>query len=377
MDNHVSEMKDTEAATADLVEVRAESETSSARRRTSWRTCCSGFLRRNLLVILLLLSLLLGLGVGFFIKFGTDLTFTAKEISYIAFPGTLFLNMLKMVIIPLVVSSLIAGMASLDKSMSGVLGLKALVYYFSTTFMAVALGILMVMTIQPGNRQETTEIDRSGNSEYVNTADAILDLLRNMFPPNIVEACFRSYKTVQTPIMMTDDQSEMTGMPMTTIEGTTMGTMGTTPEPEVILVSKGGYQDRSNVLGLVVFSCAFGIVLGRMGPAGVPVKAFANSMMETIMRLVRGIIWISPIGIFFLILGKILGMDDWVTVFSQIGLYSATVISGLFIHGLLVLPLLFVIFTRKNPFAFIKGVSPALMTAFATASVGNAVDPEL
>ncbi len=76
----------------------------------------------------------------------------------------------------------------------------------------------------------------------------------------------------------------------------------------------------------------------------------------------------SPVGIFFLILGKILGMDDWATVFQQIGLYSLTVMSGLLVHALLVLPLIYFIFTRKNPMKFLKGVSPAIMTAFATAS---------
>ncbi len=217
-------------------------------------------------------------------------------------------------------------------------------------------------------------IERSGKSEQVNTVDSILDLLRNMFPPNIIEACFRTYKTEQTQVMMTDDKmmmsTAMSPSTMTTsmadVEGTTMGNM--TEEPMIILQSMGGFQDRSNVLGLVVFSCILGIVLGRMGPEGDPLKAFANSLMETIMKLVGIIIWISPIGIFFLILGKILGMDDWVKVFSQIGLYSITVISGLLIHGLLVLPLIFLIFTRKNPVTYIKGVSPALMTAFATAS---------
>ncbi|XP_022102893.1 excitatory amino acid transporter 1-like [Acanthaster planci] len=358
-------MKDTDATIVDLADTQAMSDTSSERRRTSWRTCCVGFLRRNLLVVLLLLSLLLGLGVGFFIKLGTDLTFTSKDISYISFPGTLFLNMLEMVIIPLVVSSLVSGMASLDKRLSGILGLKALVYYVCTTVIAVTLGIVMVMLIQPGNRQESTNIDRSGNTEYVNTVDSILDLLRNMFPPNVVEACFRSYKTVQTPVIMVQNQSEMIGVTMTTEEGVTMGT---TPEPEIMLVSTGGYQYRSNLLGLVVFSFALGITLGRMGPEGEPLRAFANSMMEVIMWLVRYIIWISPIGIFFLIIGKILDMKDWMTVFSQIGLYSATVISSLLIHGLIILPLIFVIFTRKNPFVFIKGVTPALMTAFATAS---------
>ena len=92
--------------------------------RGSWGACCCGFLRRNLLVLLLLISLILGVGVGFIIKFCTDIELSAKEIGYISFPGTLFLNMLKMIIVPLIVSSLVAGMSSLDKRVSGVLGLK-------------------------------------------------------------------------------------------------------------------------------------------------------------------------------------------------------------------------------------------------------------
>ncbi|XP_071800156.1 excitatory amino acid transporter 3-like [Asterias amurensis] len=339
----------------------------------SWGACCCGFLRRNLLVFLLLMSLILGVGVGFIIKFCTDIELSAKEIGYISFPGTLFLNMLKMIIVPLIVSSLVAGMSSLDKRVSGVLGLKALVYYFLTTLMAVILGIIMVMAISPGSHGQTDMIDRSGKSEHVNTVDSFLDLLRNMFPPNIVEACFRTYKTAQIEVMPMDDKMMMSttmSPSMTTsmadMEGIT--TMDNMTKKIILFQSMGGYQDRSNVLGLVVFSCILGIVLGRMGPEGDPLKAFANSLMETIMRLVSIIIWISPIGIFFLILGKILAMDDWVKVFSQIGLYSITVISGLLIHGLLVLPLIFLIFTRKNPVTYIKGVSPALMTAFATAS---------
>ena len=61
-------------------------------------------------------------------------------------------------------------------------------------------------------------------------------------------------------------------------------------------------------------------------------------------------------------------MDDWAQTFQQIGLYSLTVMAGLGVHAAVVLPLIYFIFTRKNPLVFLKGVSPALMTAFATAS---------
>ena len=92
--------------------------------------------------------------------------------------------------------------------------------------------------------------------------------------------CFQ-YKTEQiAPDMMT-----------TTISTEEGAAMGTTPESKMMFESVGGYKDRSNVLGLVVFSCVLGIVLGRMGPEGDPLKAFANSLMETIMRLVSLVIW--------------------------------------------------------------------------------------
>ncbi|XP_072031935.1 excitatory amino acid transporter 3-like [Amphiura filiformis] len=345
-------------------------------KRRSKLAMCTTFCRKNLLIILLLLSLSLGIMIGFIIKIGAGLNFTSKQITYISFPGTLFLNSLKMVIIPLIMSSLIAGMASLDKQASGKLGGKAILYYFSTTFIAVILGIIMVTSIQPGKGRDKDEIVREGSSQQVNTADAFLDLLRNMVPPNIVAACFQTYKTRQIEIKPMD-MMEM----MTTMEAATGGTMAMITEdgnmmemnetmimPKKMYKAVGGFEDKSNILGLVVFSCFFGAIIGRMGAKGEPVKIFVNSFMEAIMRVVAVLIWLSPIGIFFLILGKILGMDDWVQTFQQIGLYSATVMTGLAVHAFVILPLIYFIFTRKNPVTYFLGVSPAFMTAFATAS---------
>jgi Na+/H+-dicarboxylate symporter len=70
----------------------------------------------------------------------------------------------------------------------------------------------------------------------------------------------------------------------------------------------------------------------------------------------------------FLVASKIVEMDDVETAIQQVGMYMATVVTGLVIHGFIILPLLYAIFVRKNPFPFIGGVLQALVTACATAS---------
>ncbi len=153
---------------------------SSKNSSRSWRilTGIRKFCKQNLLVILLLTSLILGIIIGFAIKFGSSRDFSKKEVGYISFPGTLFLNALKMVIVPLITTSLISGMASLDKNAYGKLGGKAVLYYMTTTFIAVVLGIIVVTSIQPGRGADKDSIHRAGSSEQVDTADAFLDLLR-------------------------------------------------------------------------------------------------------------------------------------------------------------------------------------------------------
>ncbi|XP_072031936.1 excitatory amino acid transporter 1-like [Amphiura filiformis] len=313
------------------------------------------FCRANLLIVLLLISLLIGTIIGFSIKLGSGKEYTKEEIDYISFPGTLFLNSLKMVIIPLIVSSLIAGMASLDKQSSGKLGGKAILYYFTTTFIAVILGMIVVAIIKPGKHGKPTTPENVKKMEEVDTVYAFMDLLRNLIPPNIVQACFQTYKTSANVV-------EVTKMNLTAESGVEMN--DSTKELEFA----GKFEDKTNILGLVVFSILFGTIIGRMEKQGEPVRMFVNSFMEAIMKIVSIIIWFTPIGVFFLILGKILEMDDWETTFQQIGLFCLTVMLGLALHAFIALPLLYFIFTRKNPVTVLVGVAPALMTAFATAS---------
>ena len=89
---------------------------------------------------------------------------------------------------------MIAG--SMNLSLSGKVGLRAVVYYLSTTVLAVILGIVLVVTIQPGvGSLDKAQEDDHNSKKNVTTADTLMDLLRNCFPPNIMQATMQQYKT--------------------------------------------------------------------------------------------------------------------------------------------------------------------------------------
>ncbi|KTF90345.1 hypothetical protein cypCar_00014250 [Cyprinus carpio] len=129
-----------------------------------------------------------------------------------------------------------------------------------------------------------------------------------------------------------------------------------------------GTTNGVNALGLVVFSMCFGLIIGNMKEQGQALRDFFDSLNEAIMRLVAIIMWYAPIGILFLIAGKIVEMDDITEMGGQLGMYTITVIIGLMIHGMIILPTLYFVITRKNPFIFITGLLQALITALGTSS---------
>ncbi|XP_006032582.1 neutral amino acid transporter B(0) [Alligator sinensis] len=123
-----------------------------------------------------------------------------------------------------------------------------------------------------------------------------------------------------------------------------------------------------NILGLVVFAIVFGIALRKLGPEGENLIQFFNSFNEATMVLVSWIMWYAPLGIMFLVAGKIVEMEDVAALFASLGKYIASCIVGHIIHGLLVLPGIYFIFTRRNPYRFLWGIVTPLATAFGTSS---------
>lgn len=115
-------------------------------------------------------------------------------------------------------------------------------------------------------------------------------------------------------------------------------------------------------------SVIFGVATSILRDSVTNLSALISQFDKVIMKLTRWVILLSPVGIFFLTMSQIVKMDDLADIAGKLGLYFLTVTSGLFIQGLIILPTIFFVLTKTNPFKFIGGLSQALMTAFGTSS---------
>uniref|UniRef100_F7IPY8 Amino acid transporter n=2 Tax=Cebidae TaxID=9498 RepID=F7IPY8_CALJA len=285
------------------------------------------FLRRNAFILLTVSAVVIGVSLAFALR---PYQLTYRQIKYFSFPGELLMRMLQMLVLPLIVSSLVTGMASLDNKATGRMGMRAAVYYMVTTIIAVFIGILMVTIIHPGKGSKEG-LHREGRIETIPTADAFMDLIRNMFPPNLVEACFKQFKTqystrvVTRTIVRTENGSELGASmppPFSVENGTSLlenvtRALGTLQEvlsfEETVPVP--GSANGINALGLVVFSVAFGLVIGGMKHKGRVLRDFFDSLNEAIMRLVGIIICSATLPITFRCLEEGLGVDRRITRF--------------------------------------------------------------
>ncbi|XP_034036221.1 solute carrier family 1 member 7b isoform X2 [Thalassophryne amazonica] len=333
--------------------------------------------RQNGLLILSVLAVVIGCLLGFFLR---TRCLTEQEVKYFQFPGELLMRMLKMLILPLVVSSLMSGLAALDAKCSSRLGLITVSYYLWTTFVAVIVGIVMVLIIHPGGAAQKEHSEDSGKA-IMSSADALLDLIRNMFPDNLVQATFQQYRTnseslVKPKPTVSQVQSEVTTTQRALVYGVQddNGTdiqnfaLDLTPPPDMLISTRKGTSDGMNVLGIVIFSATMGIMLGRMGPNGSTLVNFCQSLNEAVLKIVAIVIWYFPFGIVFLVAGKILEMSDPSAMGKKLGFYAVTVVFGLVLHGLFILPAMYFFITKKSPIVYIRGILQALLIALATSS---------
>lgn len=300
----------------------------------------------NTLLVLTIIGVLVGLVLGFLGRLASP---SPQTITLLSFPGELLMRLLKMFILPLIVSSLISGMAQLDPRGSGRMGCRALIYYTVTTILAAIVGIAMVLMIHPGDpRIKTTITAPKKDIEKMSTLDAILDIVRNMVPENLVQACFQqvqtTYKTTEVIAIGTNEISHVV-------------------QPTLI------YKDGTNVMGMIVFCITFGLLAGQIGPRGKLMVDFFVVLNEIIMKFVSIIVmWFSPFGIMCLIAGKIMSINNLTATAQMLGLYMVTVIVGLLIHAIITMPAIFWFITRQNPAVFFKGMMQAWITALGTAS---------
>merc|ERR1719270_1657782 len=297
-----------------------------------------GWLKRNMLLVITFAGVSLGVMVGLLLrKYQLD----SVTVSYIAYPGELFMRLLKLMILPLVIASLITGSASLNAKMSGMIAFRTISYFLLTSLLSACVGLVLVVAIHPGNNTMKEALG-DGNTEAKKTdiLDTFLNLGRNLLPDNLFQAAFQSPTTVFDP----DSRAK-----------------------ELI------YRNGTNTPGIIFFCLAFGTVLGSLGEKAAGVIQFFAVVDEVIMKMVSIIMWLSPIGISSVIAAKILSVADLAAALSQLGLFILTVCGGIFLYQFTFLQAIYFVFVRKNPFRFWCQLFQAWMTSFATASTATAL----
>jgi proton glutamate symport protein len=248
---------------------------------------------------------------------GTIFALLLGEKALLAAPlGTIFMRLLKMIIVPLVLTSITTGVAQLgDSHALGRLGAKTLGYYFLSSVLAILVGLTLTNLIQPGRG-----LVISGGGDF--------DPTQLQQPQSLGEIIVRL-------------------IPVNPVQAAAQG----------------------DILGLIFFSLVFGFAITRL--KGKPYEFLLNFFdysFRAMMRLTRGIIRLAPIGVFGLISSAVAtaGFD----LFKAVGMYMITIGSGLTIHLFIILPLLIFLFTRRSPIKHFRALAPAMATAFSTSSSG-------
>jgi solute carrier family 1 (glial high affinity glutamate transporter), member 2 len=175
-------------------------------------------------------------------------------------------------------------------------------------------------------------------------------------PDNIFQAAFQQAHTVYVPKVN----------PFQVNDTLNASDSGDSVETELVRVLQ--YRNGTNTLGIVFFCLVFGTLLGTIGDKGHVVIDFFTAVFEVVMKMVTGVMWLTPVGISSVIAGRILEVDNLGLVMSQLVLFILTVAIGVFFYQLVILQLIYFVFLGRNPFKFYCGLIQPMLTAFATAS---------
>ncbi|XP_018575259.1 excitatory amino acid transporter isoform X2 [Anoplophora glabripennis] len=308
----------------------------------------------NLLLLITILGVILGIILGFSLR---SANLSENSILLLSYPGELFMRVLKLIILPLIMSSLVVGSASLNARLNGRIALRTLLYFFCTSVVNAVLGVALVLIIHPGDTglkpvlKEETELTRAST-----VLDSLLDLGRNIVADNIFQATFQQAHTDYVNVSVKTYNPENSAL-----------------DSSEVTVRIIKYRAGTNTLGIVFFCLIFGTILGTLGSKGKIVIEFFSVIFDVVMKMVTGVIWLTPIGISSVIAGKILSVTDIVLVISQLGWFIATVILGVFLYQLIIMQLIYLVFVKKNPFKYYLGLVQGTLTAFATASTAAAL----
>ncbi|WP_319589723.1 dicarboxylate/amino acid:cation symporter [uncultured Draconibacterium sp.] len=235
---------------------------------------------------------------------------------YTSWMGDIFLRALKMVIIPLILSSIISGVTSMGEGSNlGRLGLKTLLYYLSTSTLAILTGLFIVNLVKPGIG---VELGFSQSVEgLAEKAGSVKEILYRLIPDNIVDA-----------------------------------------------------MAQGTILSVIFFAIIFGYFITKVDdPYKNSLKTFFDAIFEVMMKVTLFIIRFTPLGIFGIVAGEVArNASQLGSIAGSLAVYSLCVIAGLLLHAFVILPLIVRFVGKAKPFTHFKNMATPLLTAFSTSS---------
>lgn len=229
--------------------------------------------------------------------------------------GGLFLRLLQMVAVPLIITSLICGVTGLgDAASLGGMFLRTILYYASTSFLAIAVGLLAVNIFRPGLTEAAAPTANGPAASGHSLGDLLFEQVERMIPTNPLAAIAES-----------------------------------------------------NFLSIIAFTLAFSIFAVIVGGKTLAaIRAAAEAGFEVMMAMTMAIIALAPVGVLCLML--FVTATQGPAVFASLFWYLLTVVVALATHALIVLPLILHFVAGRNPYEYARALSPALLTAFSSAS---------
>lgn len=274
---------------------------------------------KALLRIKLHWQILIALVLG--VIFGINLP---ESTSYISWMGELFLRALKMLIVPLIMSSMIVGVSNIGSTESlSRIGLKTIIFYLSTSLLAILTGLLLVNIIKPGVGVTLGFASQISNETFAN--QSLGNILLRIIPENIFSA-----------------------------------------------------MAQAEILSIIFFSLLFGFFITKIDEKhSKPLKSFFESLFTIMMKITLFVVKFTPLGIFAIVADVVAKQADdsssLLSLFSRMSVYMITVLAGIFIHKFVTLSILLRLF-KINPLSHLKNMLSVLLTAFSTTS-SNATLP--
>ncbi len=238
----------------------------------------------------------------------------ASAAGAVGWAGTLFVRLLRMVIVPLILTSIVSGVASVGEGRSlGRLGLKTFVYYVCTSLLAIITGLILVNLLRPGIGADLGKA-LSGTVPEVQTPSSLAEIFFRLVPTNPIAA-----------------------------------------------------MAEGDMLAVIFFALVIGVSITRL-PSGrrQRLSGLFDDLFELMMQLTAGVIRLAPLGVFGLMTRAV--ASSGIGAFGSLGLYALTILAGLAVHLLVTLPAILLFVGRMNPWTHYRNMAEAMLMAFSTSS---------